>query len=94
MSVSKELEMIEMDDDFNYVIDIFEELQEDNTVSKNIKSKIATMKSELEKSKEDEISLTANKIIYELEELSNDVNLPAYVRTRLFSITSTLERIC
>lgn len=83
-----------MDDDMSYVMDIFEELQDDNTVSKNIKSKVSTMKGELEKCKEEEMSLTAHKIIYELEELSNDVNLPADVRTRLFSITSTLERMC
>ncbi|MCF7866170.1 UPF0147 family protein [Candidatus Woesearchaeota archaeon] len=82
-----------MNQEVQDILDTFQELQEDSMVSKNIKSKVANMKAELEKTKEEELSLIANKIIYELEELSNDVNLPADVRTRLFSITTVLERI-
>lgn len=82
-----------MNQEVQEILDTFEEMQEDSMVSKNIKTKVASMKEELEKTKEEDLSLAANKIIYELEELSNDVNLPADVRTRLFSITTILERI-
>ncbi|MCF7872258.1 UPF0147 family protein [Candidatus Woesearchaeota archaeon] len=82
-----------MNDEINQVNEIFEDLLDDSSVSKNIKIKINSMKKDLKNSNEQEMSLTANKIIYDLEELSNDVNLPAHIRTQLFLITSTLERL-
>ena len=44
-------------DSLNEIIYILKELQEDNSVSKNIKSKVAVMQKDLENSKEEEISL-------------------------------------
>ena len=75
------------------VVNIFKELQEDSTVSKNIKAKVAVMQRELEQSSGDEISLKVNKILSELEDLSSDVNLPMFVRTQIWNLTSMLEAL-
>lgn len=76
------------------VIRILKELQEDHTVSKNVKAKVCEMQKELEGCKEGELSLKVNKILCELEELSNDVNLPVFVRTQIWNLTSMLETVC
>lgn len=77
--------------DLDHVIDIFVELEEDSSVSKGIKIKIVSMKDELKNTKD--ISLSVNKVLSELEELSGDVNIPGYVRTQFWHITSVLESL-
>jgi uncharacterized protein (UPF0147 family) len=76
------------------VIDVLKELQEDNSVSKNIKGKVAVMQRELENCKKEELSLKINKILCDLEDISNDVNLPMFVRTQIYQLTSMLETVC
>jgi len=76
------------------VIYILKELQEDSTVSKNVKSKVSEMQKDLENCEEDQLSLKINKILCELDELSSDVNLPMFVRTQILQLTSKLETIC
>jgi uncharacterized protein len=75
------------------VIDLLEELQEDTSVSKNVKSKIQIMKQELQETDKENLSLTVNKILSDLEELSSDVNIPMFVRTQIWSVTSLLETL-
>lgn len=79
--------------DVKQVIELLDELQEDTSVSKNVKLKIESMKQELSESNEDNLSLTVNKILSDLEELSGDVNIPMFVRTQIWSITSLLETL-
>ncbi len=76
------------------VIHVLKELQEDNSVSKNIKQKVSAMQSELEGCSENDLSLTVNKILCDLEELSSDVNLPPFIRTQILHISGMLETIC
>lgn len=77
--------------DLDHVIEMFVELGEDSTVSKGIRVKIVAMKEELENT--NDISLSLNKVLSDLEELSSDVNIPAYVRTQFWHITSVLESL-
>ncbi len=81
-------------DELTQVIEMLEELQEDSSVSKNVKVKIEAMKQELVNANKDNLSLVVNKILSDLEELSGDVNLPMFVRTQIWSITSLLETVC
>lgn len=76
------------------VIEILKELQQDSTVSKNIKSKVAEMQKTLETCNKKDLSLKVNQILCELEEISNDVNLPMFVRTQIWHLTSKLETVC
>ena len=75
------------------VIQILEELEEDITVSRNIKEKIREMRVSLQSSDGDSMSLTVNRILSDLEDLSNDVNIPDFVRTQFWHLTSILETI-
>lgn len=77
--------------DLESVIEILRELEEDSGVSKGIKIRISSMREELEDA--DDISLSVNKVLSDLEDLSGDVNIPAYVRTQLWHITSVLETL-
>jgi uncharacterized protein (UPF0147 family) len=76
------------------VLDIFLEMQQDSTVSKNVRMKLSVMQKELENCPKEELSLKVNRILSELEELSSDMNLPMFVRTQIWSITGLLESLC
>lgn len=76
------------------IIDILKEMREDATVSKNIKAKVAEMQKELEGCKKEDLSLKVNRILCDLEEISNDGNLPMFVRTQIWHLTSKLETVC
>ena len=78
-------------DNLKQAIDLLQELQQDNTVSKNIRAKVAAMQKELETCPREELSLKVNKILSDLEEISSDMNLPMFVRTQIWSLTSILE---
>jgi uncharacterized protein (UPF0147 family) len=75
-------------------IDILEEMQQDSSVSKNVRMKISAMQKDLQNSSKEELSLVVNRIISELEEVSGDMNLPMFVRTQIWSITGLLEPLC
>ena len=79
--------------ELDQVIGLLEELQEDTSVSKNVKLKIQSMKEDLQAASEDTISLTVNKVLSDLEDISSDVNIPMFVRTQLWSVTSLLESL-
>lgn len=72
-------------------ITLMEDIQNDPTVSEKVKKRIKNMKQELQETKEDKISLKINKILADLEDISNDVNIPAFVRTQIWHMTSILE---
>ncbi|MFH1916345.1 MAG: UPF0147 family protein [Nanoarchaeota archaeon] len=76
---------------FSGIIEALMELRNDTGVPKNLKTKIAEMLDKL-KCCEDN-SITVNKLLGELEEISNDINLQPFVRTQLYNISSMLETI-
>ncbi|MGV8162645.1 MAG: UPF0147 family protein [Candidatus Nanoarchaeia archaeon] len=81
-------------DNLKQALDILQEMQQDSSVSKNVRSKVGIMQRELETCPKEELSLRVNKILSELEELSSDMNLPMFVRTQIWSLTSILEPLC
>lgn len=82
------------EDNLKQAISIFVEMQQDSTVSKNVRLKISMMQKELESCSKDELSLVVNRVISELEEISGDMNLPMFVRTQIWSLTGLLEPLC
>ena len=80
-------------DEKSQIINMLDELQEDTSVSKNVKTKIQAMKQELINTSEENLSLTVNKLLSDLEDLSSDVNIPMFVRTQIWSVTSMLETL-
>ena len=80
-----------MSDKLNDVIELLGELLEDNTVPRNVKTKIQTI---IEFLKEDtELSLRLNKALNILDEISDDNNIQPYTRTQIWNIASVLESL-
>jgi uncharacterized protein (UPF0147 family) len=67
------------------------EVQEDSTVPKNVRTKIQQIIVTLQD--KTEVSIKVNKAIDVLDEISNDVNLHSYTRTQLWNAISVLEKL-
>ncbi|MAG47042.1 hypothetical protein CL617_00415 [archaeon] len=78
-------------DEIKGIISTLETIKEDDAVPKNIRSKInSTLTSLNEKA---EINLTVDRVIEELDEVSNDANLPPYTRIEIMNVISVLGGI-
>ena len=73
------------------VIEIFDIINNDTSVPKNIRQKIQDMEFMLD-SKED-LALNVNKVLQELDDISEESNLPEHIRTQIWNIASLLESI-
>lgn len=74
-------------------IDYMSELEEDSSVPRNIKAKISAIISSLKSTKDEDMSLTVNKLLSDLDEISSDANLDQFTRQQIWSISSMLEGI-
>ncbi len=73
------------------VKDLLLELLEDNTVPRNVKTKLQGILSAL--NEDAELSLRVNKALNILDEISDDNNIQTYTRTQLWNIASVLESL-
>ncbi len=73
------------------VIEILNDLSLDINVSKNIKIKIQHILDLL--NERTEFSIRINKVLTELDSMSNDPNLEAYTRTQIWNVVSILEKL-
>ena len=86
--------MIKMAEQFTQVENIIaslNEIIEDQSVPKNVRTKIQGTISSLKD--EIEHSIKINRALNTLDELSNDANLQSYTRTQIWNIMSVLEKI-
>lgn len=79
------------DDNISEIIEALIELNEDSTVPKNVKERIAHAIIALKE--DDEISIKIDKAIQELDETSNDTNIQSYTRTQIWNVVSLLESV-
>lgn len=79
--------------EFQQALTLMEDIKNDPTVSDKVKKKIDTMYKELKATSKDNRSLKINKVLADLEDISNDVNIPAFVRTQIWHVTSMLESV-
>lgn len=82
-----------MNSELEEVIEFMGELESDSNVPRNIKAKLSTIIHRLKNSKEEELSLTINKLLSDLDEISGDANLDQFTRQQIWSISSMLEGI-
>ncbi len=75
------------------VIDTVNDIMDDPTLPKNIKTNLECIISVLKESKPKDIKLKADKCIHDLDDISSDVNLQPFVRTQLWSVVSMLEAL-
>jgi uncharacterized protein (UPF0147 family) len=74
-------------DSLAQAVQLLRMLTEDTTFPKNARAKMSSTIIMLEKDGTTNVS----KALGELESLSDDVNIPAHLRTQLFSVVSLLE---
>ena len=67
------------------------ELQDDNTVPKNVKEKVTEVIGNLKNDKID-LSMRVDKALQILDDVAEDSNLQSYTRTQVWNIVSMLER--
>lgn len=76
----------------NAAISTLEEISANPATPKNIKKNLADLVMELRK-QEYSVSVRAANAISALDEITQDPNMPSYVRVTLWQAVSTLERI-
>jgi len=67
-------------------------MEEDTCIPKNIRAKIREAIFALQ-DEEKETLFRANKALQELDEISNDPNIPPYIRPQIWNIVSQLEAL-
>ena len=78
-----------MEERIQNIIEALEDLSQDSTVPRNIKSKVESIISALKEKVE--MPIRINKALSELDEISDDTNIQAYTRTQIWNIASMLE---
>ena len=72
------------------IIHNLNELQDDASVPRNVRTKVQTVITALKEGTE--IQIKVSRALSELDEVANDVNLQSYTRTQLWNIISMLEK--
>lgn len=75
---------------FEDVIPLIQQIANDRTVPRNIRSKCDESIKILQNEKED-VAVRINTVISYMDEISNDPNIPMYTRTQVWNIVSILE---
>ncbi len=83
--------MAEQISEVDAAINRLNEIQEDATVPKNVRTKIESIIGTLKEAAE--LSIKVNKALNGLDEISSDVNLQSYTRTQIWNIMSVLEKL-
>ncbi|MBW2971171.1 UPF0147 family protein [Candidatus Woesearchaeota archaeon] len=73
------------------IIEALQELEEDSTVPRNIRAKVAGTIQILQS--KDELKLRIDKALQEMEEIASDNNMQSYTRAQIWNIVSMLESL-
>ena len=66
-------------------------LLEEQGTPRNVREKVQGMIAQLKEPGEER--LKADQLLSQLDELQSDVNIPSYIRTQLWSVSSMLENM-
>ena len=80
-----------MIDEIKGIILTLENIKEDESVPRNVRSRIN--KTLISLNEEHELQFKVDKVIEDLDEVSNDANLPVYTRIEIMNIIGILGRI-
>jgi uncharacterized protein (UPF0147 family) len=75
---------------FENVIPLIQQIANDRTVPRNIRTKCEDSIKILQNDKED-VAVRINTIISSMDEIANDTNIPTYTRIQIWNIVSALE---
>lgn len=74
------------------VIPMIQQVVDDRTVPRNIRDKCEDSIKTLKNDKE-ALDVRVNTVVTNLDEISNDPNIPMYTRTQIWNIVSALEAV-
>ena len=77
---------------FENVIPLIEQIVNDRSVPRNIRTKCEDSIKVLKDEKQD-TAIRSNTVISTLDDISNDPNIPTYTRTQIWNIVSLLESV-
>lgn len=77
---------------FENVIPLIEQIANDRSVPRNIRTKCEESIKILKDEKQD-VAIRSNTVISTLDDISNDPNIPTYTRTQIWNIVSLLESV-
>ena len=80
-----------MAEELDNVKELMEAIMDDTSVPRNIRKAIEDAKIKITQSESLSVGVTA--AIYLLEDISNDINMPAHTRTEIWTLISELESI-
>jgi len=73
------------------IIQALTNLKEDDGVPRNVRSKIDIIISDLKDTSD--LSMKIGKSLHNLDEISEDLNLPSFIRTQIWNVSSMLEKL-
>ena len=77
---------------FEKVIPLIEQIINDRTVPRNIRTRCQESV-EILKNEDQDVAIRINTVISNMDEVSNDPNIPMYTRTQIWNIVSILESL-
>lgn len=80
-----------LDEQLDYIAELMDAIMDDTSVPRNIRKTIEDAKIKIGTSESLNVGITG--AIYLLEDISNDINMPAHTRTEIWTIISELESI-
>ena len=80
------------EDKLKNVVEVLDQIEKDFSVPKNIRLRIKNAAVALEENGKS-IDVRIDRSLQELDEVSDDPNIPSYTRTQIWNIVSLLESI-
>jgi uncharacterized protein (UPF0147 family) len=77
---------------FENIIPLIQQIANDRTVPRNIRTKCEDSIKILQNEKED-LALRVNAVVSTMDDISNDPNVPTYTRIQIWNIVSSLESV-
>lgn len=77
--------------DSTYLNELMEAVIQDTSVPRNIRKVVEDAKNKIESKEESEVNISS--AVYMLDDISNDINMPAHTRTEIWTIISELENL-
>ena len=75
---------------FENIIPLIQQIGNDRTVPRNIRTKCEDSINILQEDKED-LAVRVNTVISTMDDIANDPNIPTYTRIQIWNIVSALE---
>ncbi|EQB70297.1 MAG: UPF0147 family protein [Candidatus Thermoplasmatota archaeon] len=77
---------------FNEVLALMDELEDDSSIPRNVRKTSSEAKEKMKDNKES-LDLRCATVISELDDISNDPNVPSHGRAAIYTIISKLEAL-